>query len=66
MTPKYATIPDWTKLTGQSRTSTYLDIGRGNLRAIKLGKRTLIDVEHGLAYLARMPAATIAAPKRAA
>jgi hypothetical protein len=41
------------------RTATYEALGAGKLRAIKLGTRTLIDVEHGLAYLATLPAALI-------
>jgi hypothetical protein len=42
-----------------SRSSTYEALGRGELRAIKLGARTLVDLEHGLAWLASMPAAEI-------
>jgi hypothetical protein len=41
------------------RSSVYEALGRGDLRAIKLGVRTLIDVEAGLAWLASMPAAEI-------
>jgi hypothetical protein len=43
-----------------SRSCAYEALGRGDLRAIKLGTRTLIDVDHGLAWLASMPAAEIA------
>jgi hypothetical protein len=57
--PKYCSIPNWSKMTGQSRTSVYLALGRADLRAIKLGGRTLIDVEHGLAWLRSLPLATI-------
>jgi hypothetical protein len=42
------------------RSSVYEALGRGDLKAIKLGVRTLIDVEAGLAWLATMPAAEIA------
>ena len=56
---KYAPIPNWCAMTGMSRSVTYEWLGRGDLRAIKLGTRTLIDVEHGLAQLASMPAAEI-------
>ena len=56
---KYAPIPDWCAISGMSRSTTYEALGRGDLRAIKLGARTLIDVEHGLAWLASMPAAEI-------
>jgi len=41
------------------RSSVYEALGRGDLKAIKLGVRTLIDVEHGLAWLASMPTAEI-------
>lgn len=60
---KYATISGWREMTGMSRTGIYEAIGRGDLRAIKLGTRTLIDVEHGLAWMASLPAAQIVAPK---
>jgi hypothetical protein len=60
---KYAMIANWCKITGMSRTGTYEAIGRGDMRAIKLGARTLIDVEHGLAWMDALPQAPIAAPK---
>jgi hypothetical protein len=47
-----------------SRSSTYEALGRADLKAIKLGVRTLIDVEHGLAWLASMPAAEITTGRR--
>jgi predicted DNA-binding transcriptional regulator AlpA len=59
VTPRYAPISDWCALTGMGRSSVYEALGRGDLKAIKLGVRTLIDVEHGLAWLASMPAAEI-------
>jgi hypothetical protein len=59
VTPRYARIADWCTLSGMSRSCAYEALGRGDLRAIKLGNRTLIDVEAGLAWLASMPAAEI-------
>ena len=59
VTPRYAPISDWCSLSGMGRSSVYEALGRGDLKAIKLGVRTLIDVEHGLAWLASMPAAEI-------
>jgi len=47
-TPRYAPISDWCALSGMGRSSVYEALGRGDLKAIKLGVRTLIDVEHGL------------------
>ena len=38
-------------------------LGRGDLRAIKAGTRTLIDVEHGLADMRSLPPAKIRAPR---
>ena len=40
---KYATITDWELISGMRRTATYEALGCGNLRAIKLDNRTLID-----------------------
>jgi hypothetical protein len=57
--PKYATIPDWQRISGMRRTSTYQALGRGDLRSIKLGTRVLIDVEAGLTWLASLPPADI-------
>jgi hypothetical protein len=61
---KYAPLPDWFAISGMRRTATYEAIGRGDLRAIKLNGRTLIDVEHGLAYMARLPEAAITTGRR--
>jgi hypothetical protein len=63
---KYAPIRDWGALSGMGRTATYNALARGDMRAIKVGVRTLIDVEHGLAWLASLPAATIGAGRSAA
>lgn len=61
--PKYSTVPDWCELSGMGRTRTYQALGAGDLRAIKVGARTLIDVDHGLAWLASLPPAQIMAPR---
>jgi hypothetical protein len=50
-------------ISGMGRTATYEWLGRGALHSIKLGTRVLIDVEAGLAWLATLPPAQIAAPK---
>jgi hypothetical protein len=47
-----------------SRSGTYDALGQSKLKAIKLGARTLIDVEHGLAWLGSMPAAEITTGRR--
>lgn len=61
--PKYARIDDWCRISGMRRSSTYDAIARGDLAAIKLGTRTLIDVEAGLTWLATMPRAQIGIAK---
>lgn len=57
--PARATISTWCALSGMGRSTTYEALGRGDLQAIKLGTRTLIDVPHGLAWLATLPAASV-------
>jgi hypothetical protein len=61
--PKFTPIQRWLKLSGMSRTGCYNALARGHLKAIKLGSRTLIDVEAGLAWLRSLPAPQIRAPK---
>ena len=55
--PKYAPLPHWCAISGMTRTGTYNALAQGNLRAIKQpgGRRTLIDVPHGLAWLRAQP-----------
>jgi len=66
--PKYAPLPHWCVISGMTRTATYYALGNGDLRAIKQpgGRRTLIDVDHGLAWLAAQPSAEIGRSGRAA
>jgi len=54
--PAFCTLPAWFALSGMSQRSTYEELAAGNLRAVKRGSRTLIDVEHGLAWLRSLPA----------
>lgn len=58
-TPAYATVFAWCALSGMGRSATYEALGASNLRAVKLGSRTLIDVQHGLAWLNSLPPAAI-------
>jgi hypothetical protein len=62
--PKFATIDNWCAISGMRRRTTYDELGLGNLKAIKVGARTLIDVEAGLAWMRSRPAAIIRAPKQ--
>jgi excisionase family DNA binding protein len=61
----FATIGTWTQMTGIGRTTTYGLLTDGKLRAVKAGGRTLIDVDHGLAWLRSQPTVKISI-KRAA
>jgi hypothetical protein len=60
--PAFCTIDYWVSLSGMGRRSTYAELGRENLKAIKVGSRTLINVEAGLAWLRSRPPAIIRAP----
>ena len=60
--PAFATIAGWCAYTGMSRTGTNDALARGDLRAKKLGTRTLIDVQHGLAWLQSLPDAAFKRP----
>jgi len=62
--PKFATIEDWCTISGMSRRVTYDKMGTAELQAVKVGGRTLIDVEAGLAWLRSRPPAVIRAPRQ--
>jgi hypothetical protein len=68
--PKYATIQDWRVISGMRRSRIYTHIASGELPAVKLGNRTLIDVEASLAWMSHLPPAVPRKPatprKRAA
>ncbi len=67
---QYEPIPAWNKRTGMTTGTTYARLASGELRAIKVGRRTLIDVGHGLRWLEAQrwhpsgPAASKLAPLR--
>jgi hypothetical protein len=61
--PKFTTIDGWLKLSGMGRRAVYDAMGRGDLRGVKCGSRTLIDCEAGLAWLNSLPPATIRPPR---
>lgn len=58
----YATITRWCHLSGMGRTRTYEEAALGNLRIIKVGGRSLVDVPHGLAWMRSLPTAQIRPP----
>ena len=63
--PKFAPLPQWCAISGMSRTASYDALGRGDLKAIKVGARTLVDVDAGLAWLRSLPPAQIRTPRAA-
>ena len=46
-----------------SRSGTYLALGRGDMRAVKCGRRTLIDAEHALQWLRSQPSSDYPRPQ---
>jgi hypothetical protein len=54
--PAFATIQEWGEISGVGRSKTYELLAEGKLIARKLGARTLVDVHHGLAFMASLPA----------
>ncbi len=61
--PKYATIEGWGRISSMGRRTIYDEIGRGNLVAIKVRGRTLIDVDASLAWMRSCPQPKIRAPR---
>jgi hypothetical protein len=59
LSPKFGSIDTWCLLSGMGRRATYDALGHGNLKAVKAGTRTLINIEKGLAWLESLPAAQI-------
>jgi excisionase family DNA binding protein len=57
MSPMYASVQDLTKIIGLGRTSIYEMLARGEFTAIKIGKRTLVNVASAQEFLASQPAA---------
>ena len=55
MTKAYGTLPEAVQFSGMSRTSIYEALKRGDLKARKAGRRTLISFADLEAYLASLP-----------
>ena len=66
VTPRYAPIQQWCALSGMGRTRTYEEAGNGNIRIIKVGRKSLVDVPHGLAWLDMLPEAKLRVPLHSA
>ena len=59
MDAKHAyTIPEVIRITETSRTTIYTEIGADRLRAVKLGRRSLILAEDLQRWLAALPTMT--------
>ncbi len=56
MMKAYGTLPEAIRFSGLSRTSIYEALKRGDLKARKAGRRTLISFADLEAYLASLPA----------
>jgi hypothetical protein len=59
---EFTTIDEWCRITGMGRTATYQALARRDIRGKKRGRRNLIDVKHGLAWLRSLPNADIRLP----
>ena len=65
-TPLAIPLPHAPSLTGLSRSTIYREAARGNIRLIKAGRSTLVDMASVRAFLASLPAASIRPAQRAA
>ena len=62
--PELATIADIQKMNGgESRASIYRALARGELQAVKRGRRTLIIVESARERIRKMPPASFKPPR---
>ena len=57
--PIWAPIDKWCAISGFGKTKTYEHLALGNLRAKKAGKRTLVHVPSGLAFIESLPDANL-------
>jgi hypothetical protein len=55
-TKKYMGMREWTAVSGMSRAATYKAFAEGYIHAHKIGRRTVVDVDQGLAWIASQPA----------
>lgn len=61
-----APIPTACLIAGWSRSEMYRRLAAGDIRAVKMGKRTLIVMESVRAYISTLPQASFRAPRQAA
>ncbi len=60
ITPNFVTVAEWCLRSGISRSRTYELLAADDIKARKVGRRTLIDLKAGLAWLDAQPAPKIA------
>lgn len=53
---RYCSVSEWCRISGLGKTTVYAMMADGRARAIKVGRRTLIDVPFSLGHLASIPA----------
>lgn len=61
---EFLPLAGWMAISGMNRSAVYAALGRGDLKAVKLGRRILIDVPAGRAWLRSLPRAEIRAPAK--
>ena len=61
--PVFATVDLFCEIASISRSALYLAFGRGDVVAVKAGKRTLIETAPALAWLRSLPPAAFCSPK---
>jgi excisionase family DNA binding protein len=63
--PRYASINKACDILGFGRSKLYELAGEGSIRIVKVGGRSLVDVEAALGWMAKLPAANIAPLRKA-
>ena len=58
--PRYSPIPKACDVLGFRRSKLYELAGAGAIRIVKVGGRSLVDMEAAMAYMATLPLAKIA------
>lgn len=57
--PKFASIPKACEILGFSRSKLYELVALRSLRLVKVGNRSLVDMDHALNWMATLPEAQI-------
>ena len=60
--PRYSPIPQACQILGFQRSKMYELAGLGAIRIVKVGGRSLVDIEHAIHWMATLPLANIASP----